>query len=183
MWELDHKGSWAPKNWCFWTVVLKKTLESPLDWKEIKPVFPKGNSSGIFIGSTDSEGETLIFGHLMWRSDSLEKTLMLGNSESKSRRGWQSPTQSPTQWTWAWLSPRSWWCTGMPGMLQSMGSQKVGHHWVTDLQKKKKMNCVSSGFSDPVSFNLATISERYVSFSTISLWVLWAESKGWSSHW
>ena len=86
MWELDHKGSWAPKNWCFWTVVLKKTLESPLDWKEIKPVFPKGNSSGIFIGSTDSEGETLIFGHLMWRSDSLEKTLMLGNSESESRR-------------------------------------------------------------------------------------------------
>ena len=141
MWELDHKGSWAPKNWCFWTVVLKKTLESPLDWKEIKPVFPKGNSSGIFIGSTDSEGETLIFGHLMWRSDSLEKTLMLGNSESESRRGWQSPTQSPTQWTWAWPSPRIWWCTGMPGMLQSMGSQKVGHHWVTDLQEKKWTVC------------------------------------------
>ena len=132
MWELDHKGSWTPKNWCFWTVVLKKTLESPLDWKEIKPVIPKGNSSWIFIESTDSEGEAPIFAHLMWRSDSLEKTLMLGNREGKRRRGCQSQTQSPTQWTWAWPSPRSWWCTGMPGMLQSMGVAKSWtplSHW------------------------------------------------------
>ena len=60
MWELDHKNSWAPKNWCFWTVVLEKTLESPLDCKEIKPVNPKGNQSWICIGRTDVEAETLI---------------------------------------------------------------------------------------------------------------------------
>ena len=59
MWELDYKESWAPKNWCFWTVVLEKTLESPLDSKEIKPIYPKGNQSWIFIGRTDAEAETL----------------------------------------------------------------------------------------------------------------------------
>ena len=58
MWELDYKESWAPKNWCFWTVVLEKTLESPLDCKEIQPVHPKGNQSWIFMGRTDAEAET-----------------------------------------------------------------------------------------------------------------------------
>ena len=58
MWELDYKESWAPKNWCFWTVVLEKILESPLDCKEIQPVYPKGDQSWIFIGKTDAEAET-----------------------------------------------------------------------------------------------------------------------------
>ena len=62
MWELDYKESWAPKNWCFWTVVLEKTLESPLDCKEIQPIHPKGNESWIFIGRTDAEAETPILG-------------------------------------------------------------------------------------------------------------------------
>ena len=87
MWELDYKESWAPKNWCFWTVVLEKTLESPLDYKEIQPVHCKGNQSWIFIWRTDAE--TTYFGHLMWRVDSLEKTLMLGNIESGRKRGRQ----------------------------------------------------------------------------------------------
>ena len=60
MWELDQEEGWAPKNWCFWTVVLEKTLESPLDCKEIKPVTPKGNQSWIFIGRTDAEADVLI---------------------------------------------------------------------------------------------------------------------------
>ena len=81
MWELDHKESWAPKNWCFWT------LESPLDCKEIQPVHPKGNQSWIFIGRTDAEGQN--FGHLMRRTNSLEKTLMLGKIEGRKKRGWQ----------------------------------------------------------------------------------------------
>ena len=87
MWDLDHKESWAPKNWCFWTVAFEKTLESPLDCKEIKSTNPKGNQSLIFIGRTDAEAS--IFGHLMWRTDSLEKTLMLGKTEGRRRRGWQ----------------------------------------------------------------------------------------------
>jgi len=89
MWELDHKESWAWKNWCFWTVVLEKTLESPLDCKKIKPVNPKGNQSWIFIGRIDEKAEAPIFGHLMWRTDSLEKILMLGKTEDRRRRGQQ----------------------------------------------------------------------------------------------
>ena len=87
MWELDHKESWVPK--CFWTVVLEKTLESPLDWKEIQPVHPKGNQSWIFIGRMMLKLKLQYFGHLMWRTDSFEKTLMLGKIESRRRRGWQ----------------------------------------------------------------------------------------------
>ena len=88
MWELDYKESWVPNNWCFWTVVLEETLESPLDCKDIKVVHPKGNQSWIFIGSTSGEAKAPIF-WLMWRADSLEKTLMLGKIEDMRGRGWQ----------------------------------------------------------------------------------------------
>ena len=77
------------KNWCSWTVVLEKTLESPLDCKEIKPVNPRGNQFWIFIGRTDAEAETPILGYLMQRTDSLEKTLILGKTEGRRRRGRQ----------------------------------------------------------------------------------------------
>ena len=83
MWELDHKECWAPENWCF-QIVLEKTLESPLDCKEIQAVHPKGSQSGIFIGRTDAEAETLIL--WMQRADSFEKTLMLGKIEGRKRR-------------------------------------------------------------------------------------------------
>ena len=89
MWELDHKEGWVLKNWCFQTVVLEKTLESPLDCKEIKPVNPKGNQPWIFIGRTNVKLKLQYFGHLMWRADSLEKTLMLGKIEGGRRRGGQ----------------------------------------------------------------------------------------------
>ena len=87
MWEWAHKEGWAPKNWCFWTVVLERTLESPLDCKEIQPVHPKRDQFWIFIGGTDAEAS--VFGHLMWRADSYEKTLMLGKIEGRRRRGQQ----------------------------------------------------------------------------------------------
>ena len=89
MWELDHIESWAPKNWCFRTVVLEKTLESPLDCKEIQPVHPKGNQSWIFIGRTDAEAETPIFWPLDRKNWLIWKTLMLGNIEGGRRRGRQ----------------------------------------------------------------------------------------------
>ena len=88
-WDLDHKESWAPKNWCFWIVVLEKTLESPLDCKEIKPVNPKRNQSWTFFGRNDAKLKLQYFGHLMRWVDSLEKTLMLGNIEGRRRRGQQ----------------------------------------------------------------------------------------------
>ena len=91
MWELDYNESWVPWNWSFWIVVLEKTLESPLGFKEIKPVNPKWNQSWIFTGRTDAEAEVKLqyFGHLMQRTDSFEKTLMLGMIEGRRRRGWQ----------------------------------------------------------------------------------------------
>ena len=89
MWELDHKESWTPKNLCFWTVVLEKALESPLDCKEIKPVNPKGNCPEYSLEGPMLKLKLLYFGHLIQRTDSLEKTLTLGKTEGRRRRGWQ----------------------------------------------------------------------------------------------
>ena len=89
MWVLDYEESWAPKKWCFWTVVLEKTVESPLDCKEIQPVHPKGDQSWVFTGRTDVEAETPVLWPPHAKSDSLEKTLMLGGIGGRRRRGWQ----------------------------------------------------------------------------------------------
>ena len=138
MWELDYRESWAPKNWCFWTVVLEKTLESPLDCEEIQPVHPKENQSWIFIGRTDAEAETPI----LWPSN--VKNWLIGKDPDAGKRlkaggegdnrGWDGWMTSLILWTWLWASSGSWWWTGKPGMLQSMGLQRVGHDWVTELK-------------------------------------------------
>ena len=85
--RVDYKDSWVLKNWCFWTVVLEKTLENLLDCKEIQPVHRKQNQSWIFIGRTDAEAETPILHHLLQRIDSLEKILILGKIEGRRRIG------------------------------------------------------------------------------------------------
>ena len=117
MWELDCKESWALKDWCFWTMVLAKTLESPLDCKEIQPVHPEGNQSWIFIGRTDAEAETLILWPPDWKRPWFWGKLKVGR-EGNDRAGWMV---SPMWWTWVWVGSRSWWWTGKPGMLQSIG--------------------------------------------------------------
>ena len=89
MWNLDCKERWAPMNWCFWTVVLEKTLEHSLDCKEIQPVHPKGDESWKFIGRTVLKLKLQCFGHLMQRTDSFEKTPLLGKIEGGRRREWQ----------------------------------------------------------------------------------------------
>ena len=138
MWELDYKESWASKNWCFWIVVLEKILENPLDCKEIQTVHPKGDQFWIFFGRTDAEIELQSFGHLMWRTDSLEKTLMLGKIEGRNRRGWQR-----MRWLDGCDSMHvslsnlwEWWWMGKPAVLQSMGSQRVRHNWTSELNWK-----------------------------------------------
>ena len=139
MWESDHKESWAPENWCFWTVVLGKTLESPLDYKEIKPVHPKVNSGNQPEYSLEELMLKLqYFGRLMWRPDSFEKTLMLGKIEGRRRsdRGWDGWMASPIWWTWIWANFGSWWWTGKPGVLPSVRLQRVGHNFVTEQQQK-----------------------------------------------
>ena len=89
----DYKEGWALKNWCFWTVVLEKTLESPLDCKEIQPVHPKGEQSGCSLEGLMLKLKLQYFGHLVWRIDSLGKTLLLGKIEGRRRRGWQRMRQ------------------------------------------------------------------------------------------
>ena len=126
MWELDYNESWAPKNWCFWTVVLEKTLEGPLDCKEIQPVHPKGDQSGISIGRADAEAETPIF----WPPDAKNWHLIkpwcwerLRAGGEGDETGWNGWMASLTQWPWLWVDSGIWWWTGRPGMLQSMGLQ------------------------------------------------------------
>ena len=127
MWELDHKSAWIQKNWCFWTVVLEKTIESPLDCK-IKTVNPKGNQSWIFIGRTDAEAEAPILWPPDVKSQLVRKDVMLrkieagGQGDDRRQDCWMA---SLTQWTWIWASPRRWWRTGKPGVLQTMGHKEL----------------------------------------------------------
>ena len=135
MWELDYKESWA-QNWCFWTVVLEKTLESPLDCERsnqsiLKEIFPGCSLEGLML-----KLKLQYFGHLMWRADSFERTLMLGKMKVGGEgddRGWNDWMASLSQWTWVWVNSGSWWWIGRPGVLQFMGSQRVGHDWATEL--------------------------------------------------
>ena len=125
MWELDHKEGWVLKNWCFQTVVLEKTLESPLDCKEIQPVNLKEISPEYSLEGLMMKLKFQSFGYLIWRTDSFEKTLMLGKIEGRRRRGWQRMRwlgASLTRWTSVWVNSGSWWWTGRSCVLQSMGS-------------------------------------------------------------
>ena len=125
-------------DWCFWTVVLEKTLESPLDCKEIQPVHPKGNHSWIFIGRTDAEAETLILwppdvkNYLtLWKKPWFWPKFKAGGKGDD--RGWNDWMASLTQWTWVWMNSGRWWWTGRPGVLRFMGSQRVRNDWATEL--------------------------------------------------
>ena len=142
MWELDHKEGWALKNLCFWTVVLEKTLESPLDSKEVKPVIPKGNQPWIFIGRTDAKAEAPIFWPLDAKNRHFRKDPDTGKDWGHEKKrvtenemvGWHHRLNGHE-----WASSRSWWWIGKPGMLQSMGLQRVGYDLVTEQQQN--MSC------------------------------------------
>ena len=117
-------------------MVLEKTLESPLDYKEIQPVQPKGDQSWVFIGRTDAGAENPIFWLDCSLADSLKRPWCwegLRTGGEGDDRGWDGWMALPTQWTWVWVNSGSWWWTGRPGVLWFMGSQRVGHDWATEL--------------------------------------------------
>ena len=137
IWELDCKESWVLKNWCFWTVVFEKTLESPSECKEFKPVNPKGDQSWIFIGRMDIEAETPI----LWLPDTKN---LLTRKDPDTGKDWRQEEKETSQdkiigWhhrqAWVWANSRNWWWTGKSGMLQSMGLQRIWHDWATELDR------------------------------------------------
>ena len=121
MWELDNKESWAQKNWCFWTVVLEKASESPLDCKEIQPVHPEGNQSWMFIGRTDVEAETPVLSPPDVENCLIWKDLMLGEIEGKREMGMTEDEMAG--WAGVWVNSWRWWWTGRPGVLRSIRLQ------------------------------------------------------------
>ena len=133
--ELDCEESWASKNWCFWTVVLEKTLESPLDCKDIQPVHSKGDQSWVFFGRKDAKAETPV----LWPPHA--KGWLIGK-DSDAGGDWGQEEKGMTEHEMAgwhhqlngvWVNSGSWWWTDRPGMLQFMELQRVEHDWVTDL--------------------------------------------------
>ena len=155
MWVLDYEENWALKNWSFCTVVLEKTLESPLDCKEFHPVHPKGDQSWVFFGRTDAKAETLILwpphakSWLIWKypDDGRDWGQEEKGTTEDEMSGWHH-----RQWTWVWVNSGCWWWTGRPGVLRFMGSQRVGDDWATELnwtdpwEFTRKLHCLKLVF-------------------------------------
>ena len=134
--ELDCEESWVPKNWCFWTVVLEKTLESSLDCKEFQTVHSEGDQPWVFFGRTDAKAETPVHWPPHVKCWLIGKDSDAGRDwgqEERDNRGWDGWMASLTRWTWVWVNSGSGWWTGRPCVLRFMGLQRVGHDWVTEL--------------------------------------------------
>ena len=136
MWELDYKESECRRSDAFELWCWRRLFRIPCTARRsnqfiLKPISPECSLEGLML-----KLKLQSFGQLVWRADSFEKTLMLGKIEAGGKgddRGWDGWMASPTRWTWVWVSFGSWWWTRRPGVLQPMGSQRVGHNWVTEL--------------------------------------------------
>ena len=136
MWELDYEESWVPRIDAFEIWCWRRLLRIPWTARRSNQSILKEISPGCSLEGLMLKLKLQWFGHLMWRTDSLEKTLMLGKIEGRRRRGKQRMRRldgSPTRWTWVWVDSRSWWWTGRPGVLRFMGSQRVRHNRATKL--------------------------------------------------
>ena len=187
MWELDYEESWVPKNWFSWTAVLEKTLQSPLDYKEIQPVHPKGDQSWMFIGRTDVEAETLNI-LATWCEDLTHlkrpwcwERLRAGGEGDD--RGWDGWMASPTRRMWVWVNSGSWWlaCCDSWGGKESDTTEQLNWtelNWTTwmiledtmlyDMIRNKRISKQSHLYevpkvavSDPRSLQMVTAAMKW----------------------
>ena len=186
MWYWDCEEGWAPKNWCFWTVLLEKALESLLDCKESQPVHSEGDQPWDFFGRNDANAETPV----LWLPH--VKSWLIGK-DSDAGRNWGQDEKGTTEdemarwhhWldgrTWVWVNSGSWWWTGRPGVLRFMGSQTVWHDWATELnwtelvvQLEKEMATHSS----TLAWKISWMEEpgRLQSMGSQRVWHNWAIS-------
>ena len=145
---MDHKEGWVLKNCCFWIVELDKTLENPLDCKEIQPVHPKWNQHSYSLVGLVLKLNLQYFGHLIWRADSLEKAMMLVKIEGRRRRRrqrmrWLDDITDSMDMSLS--SSGRWWWTGKPGGLPFVESQRVGRDLVTEQQQQCACNWITEG--------------------------------------
>ena len=144
--KAEHRRMDAFELWCW-----RRLLRVPWTARRSNQSILKEISPGCSLEGRMLKLKLQYFRYVMWRTDSLEKTLMLRKIEGRRKRGWDGWMASPTQWTWVWVSSGSWWWTGKPGMLQSMGLQRVRHDWVTELNWTEVGQCFSS--KEQASFN------------------------------
>ena len=175
MWELDHKECWALKSWCFWTVVLDKTLyRVPWTAQRSKQSILKETNPEFSLKGLMLKLKLQYFGQLLGSANSLEKILMLGILKTGGEgddRGWDGWMAWLTQWTWVWANSGRWWGTGMPGVLQSMGLQRIGHDWVTEQQLQHTSRIIQHPFFYlwPISVSIMFLSFiRVVAYIKIS---------------
>ena len=127
--KAKHRRTYAFELWCW-----RRLLRVPWAARRFNQSILKEISPGCSLDGLMLKLKLQYFGHLLRRVDSLEKTLMLGGTGGRRRRGWDGWMASLTRWTWVWVNSGRWWWTGRPGMLRFMGSQRVGHDWVTELK-------------------------------------------------
>ena len=175
MWELDHKECWALKSWCFWTVVLDKTLyRVPWTAQRSKQSILKETNPEFSLKGLMLKLKLQYFGQLLGSANSLEKILMLGILKTGGEgddRGWDGWMAWLTQWTWVWANSGRWWRTGMPEVLQSMGLQRIGHDWVTEQQLQHTSRIIQHPFFYlwPISVSIMFLSFiRVVAYIKIS---------------
>ena len=172
-WTIKKAECWridAFELWCW-----RRLLRVPWTARRSNQSILKEISPGCSLEGLILKLKPQYFGHLMRRADSFKKTLMLGKIEGRMRRGWQrmSWMASPTQWTWVWVDSRSWWWTGRPGVLQFMGSQRVGHDWATELNWKPYYTKALSNQALSLAPDWILLLRRSLSWFSNNLSLLW----------